>query len=194
MSKNTGIRIEAVREINGKGEMGYRITKIQALTAEDLPSLYMDNDIATILGTGWTNPDVRLYLKNNGGNTFFSGRKYIFQTFYTCEDMKKINAHIKTAGEHLADVNAHLAKEREAWHGKVTFIDGVEQDQEKNTALSKQSIAERIAKLGGEGRLLYRNSRGHIKPLKPSTPLPSSHQAGLGKYHKSKIRRSKNHG
>ncbi len=173
MSKNTGIRIEAVREINGKGEMGYRITKIQALTAENLPSLYMDNDIAAILGIGWTNPDIRLYLKNNGGNTFFSGHNYIFQTFYTCEDMKKINAHIKTAGEHLADVNAHLRKERESWHGKVTFVDGVEQEQEKDTVLNKQpsdepiKLAEKIADLWGEGRLLYRNSRGHIKPLKP---------------------------
>ena len=186
MSKNTGIRIEAVREISGNGDQGYKIVAVEALLDNQLPKFYLAGDRPII------------YIWHNGSKNSLQkqpGFSYItVGDFIPVQKMKKILAHIKTAGQHLADVNAHLAKKQEAWRGKVIFVDGIEQEQEKDTALSKQSTAERIAKLGGEGRLLYRNSRGHIKPLKPSTPPPSSHQAGLGKYHKSKIRRSKNHG
>lgn len=128
MSKNTGIRIETVREINDNGEQGYKITKIQALANKDLPEMYQDNSERPIavLGTGWANPGTRLYLYEGKKATYIFEWDYIWSRFYSCKDMKKINTHIKAAGKHLADVNAHLAKEREAWRGKVTFVDGEE--------------------------------------------------------------------
>ena len=171
---STGIRIEAVKEVNDKGEQGYRITKIQTLTDKDLPKMYRRGERpVAVLGTGWADPENRLFLYDWELPVCIQGWDYIWPRFYTCEDMEKILAHIKAAGQHLADVNAHLAKERESWQGKVTFIDGVEQEQEKDTVLNKQpsdepiKLAEKIAELWGEGRLLYRNNRGHIKPLKP---------------------------
>ena len=124
---STGIRIEAVKEVNDKGEQGYRITKIQALTDKDLPKMYRRGERpVAVLGTGWADPENRLFLYDWELPVCIQGWDYIWRRFYTTEDMKKINAHIKTAGEHLVDVNAHLAKERESWQGKVTFIDGEE--------------------------------------------------------------------
>lgn len=170
--QNTGIRVEAIREVNDSGEQGYRVTKIEALTAKNLPEIYQKGERpVAILGTGWTDPENRLFLYDWKKVTYIANWSYVWSRFYTAEDMKKINSHIKAAGQHLADVNAHLAKEREAWHGKVTFVDGVATKDEavfhKQPSDEPIKLAEKIAELWGEGRLLYRNSLGHIKPLKP---------------------------
>lgn len=162
MSENTGIRIETVREITGNGKVGFRVLSVAALPESKLPAMYLDNDKKPIV-----------CLDSTGELSLNEGTYWVCPgSFYTTIEIEKRLAHIREAGQHLTDVNAHLRKEREAWHGKVTFIDGVATEDEtvpsKNPEEISIPLAKRIAELWGEGRLLYRNARGHIKPLKPS--------------------------
>lgn len=171
-TQNTGIRVETTQEISDNGVPGYRIIKIQALSDKDLPAMYLNGEKpVAILGTSWTGgPDTKLYLYDREKLVCIKGWDYVWPTFYTCEDMDKINNHIRAAGQHLADVNAHLRKERKSWQGKVVFVDGVVSAW---TATPSESpdipipLAEKIAELWGEGKLLYRDGKGRIRPLKP---------------------------
>lgn len=57
------------------------------------------------------------------------------------------------------------------WQGRVVFVDGVEVQNGKTARQQPPNepieLAERIADLWREGKLLYRDKKGHIKPLKP---------------------------
>lgn len=161
MTKNTGIRIETLKEVDSNGKKGYRITKIQALSANDLPKLYTDNGPAAILGAGWSNPDNRLYLINNGMSCCFNGYEYIWPRFYTTADMEKINAHVAAAGQHLTDVNRKLAKKRKVWNVRVVFVDGVEVSEKPKA--KPESVPERISRLWVAGNLFFRTEEGFIE-------------------------------
>ena len=125
MSKNTGIRIETVREINDSGERGHKVISIKALQIKNLPAHYLNKNKTAYLI--WARKRTIEYewklILCTEENVKYS---IVEGNFYTCEDMKTINDHIKAAGQHLADVNAQLRKERKSWHSKVTFIDGEE--------------------------------------------------------------------
>lgn len=87
--------------------------------------------------------------------------------------MEECLAHIAAAGQHLADVNAHLKKERAAWSGKIVFVDGVAEKPIKPSKTSVkigESVPERIARLWAEQKLYYRDDAGDtwtFKPIKP---------------------------
>lgn len=170
MSKNTGIRIEAIREISDSGEKGYRITKIEALNRSELPELYLDSSGATVaLGTGGY-----LYLRAGGKAVCVNGWDGIRRTFYSTTDVRIILKHTQAAGQHLANVNAYLRKEREAWQGGVTFVDGVETG-EKAPAPSSQENTPPVKKIAetlcGEhiywdgGRLYCSDSKGKFRKM-----------------------------
>ena len=182
--KNTGIKIETVKEANDRGQEGFRITKIQALERKELPFLYLDGERESVYFSHF-HPDNSphrhntLYLRKGSDKIYVDGWDGVkLDRFYSVENMEEINGHIRAAGQHLTEVNAKLAKKRTAWHGKTVFIDGVEQgqtnpDNSKATSKTKNTntdipipLARLIARLWGEDRLLYRNAKGHIKPLK----------------------------
>lgn len=164
---STGIRIETIKEVNDKGEQGYRITKIRALPAKDLPNLYYEEERpVVVLGVGWLNPDNRLYLQIGKKSVCIQGYKYIWPHFYTIENMEKINAHIKAAGQHLADVNRELAEKRKTWAGPVTFVDGVSVEKKVfDPAKESRSVLERIPRLWAEGRLYFMDDNGVVQPF-----------------------------
>jgi hypothetical protein len=160
-TSNTGIRIEAIREVNGKGEKGFRVLSVTALEQKKLPSLYLDNQKKPIV---YLAGDGDIGIKNHSCGISWLSPK----CFYTTNEIEKVNVHIQAAGNHLMEVNAHLRKERKTWQGKVTFVDGVAVTvPDKPPKDQPIELAVKIADLWGEGKLYYRNSKGHIKPLKP---------------------------
>ena len=123
MNNNTGIRIEAIKEVNSKGEYGYRITKIKALTAKELPDAYLDfpaREICFMVQTCCKRFLQCISIEHEkdrlivgqwiGKHEFLAWQKYISR-----------------AGQHLTDVNRELAEKREDWNGLSVFIDGEQQ-------------------------------------------------------------------
>lgn len=128
MEKNTGIRIEATKMVNGRGDKGYEIKKIVALSVPELPDLYLETGPVVFL---WKSRDrgIKVLKWERNGNIFTtkSGRDELcVGKFYTKETMAEVMAHIRAAGEHLADVNQALARKRAKWQGNVSFVDGVD--------------------------------------------------------------------
>ncbi|MCK4791955.1 MAG: hypothetical protein KAV87_49945, partial [Desulfobacteraceae bacterium] len=153
MKKNTGIRVEAVKEINDKG-IGYRITAIVALPKDQLPDFYLKSDRAVI------------FLDSAGDINFRNPSGYLIKnSFYTKKEMIPRLAHIAAAGQHLADVN-QLAKNRKAWQGKVVFVDGI--DKSAKPLKPSKTIVYRSANEYHVSAIGYCNAKGHIKPLKPA--------------------------
>ncbi len=166
MAKNTGIRIETVKEVSDTGEIGYRVTSVAALKREDLPIMYLVGN----------KPDVLLINDHLVVRSAGDAATCVYiDDFYTQEGMDKINTTIAAAGQHLADVNATLKKERAAWSGPVVFVDGVAEPKplkpSKPSVKLGESVPERIARLWAKGKLYYRDDTGDtwtFKPLKPA--------------------------
>jgi len=162
-TENTEIRIEATREISSAGGKGYQITQIHALPKKELPDLYLKNG-PVVYSTTECLDGVQatcLRTKENGRSVFFDDFGYVVPRFYTCEDIEKILAHIRAAGQHLMEVNAHLAKERAKWNDEVTFVDGVEV---KETG-APSPVVEKIAELWASGKLYCRDDKGKFRKI-----------------------------
>ena len=166
MNENTGIRIEAVREVSNTGEEGFRITSIKALSSNQLPPLYLQGNRPVVWQRQAGIRDLLIKPDGTKANT-----TYLSKSFYTEKEMATRLRLIVEAGQHLTDANAKLKEKREKWQGKVVFVDGVEVQNGKTARQQPPNepieLAERIADLWGEGKLLYRDEKGHIKPLKP---------------------------
>jgi len=162
---NTGIRIEATEEVNGKGEEGYRVTGIEVLEKKELPALYLDGEREVVYRYQWNNGNISLQGYGGSANLLEEGR------WCSRDVMEKALAYVRAAGQHLRDVNQELAKKRERWNRKVTFVDGkkiVTVTEGKPSVSSLEMpilLAEKIAKYWGEGRLYYRNEKGQISPF-----------------------------
>lgn len=170
MNTNTGIRIEAVREVSDTGEEGFRVMHVKALKRESLPELYLNGKREIVYERiGYRQSGLLLH---HGDETMYrkSWNGILVNNFIPTAHMEKALAHIRAAGHHLTDVNAELKEKRENWQGKVIFVDGVETQngKTKQQPFDKPiELAERIANLWEGGKLLYCDKKGHIKPLKP---------------------------
>jgi len=167
-TQNTGIRVETIKEINSNGERGYRITKIEALSCEKLPNLYLKNQKRRPIVI--RNIDS---LKAVTGHFFEDGNYHqssdcqsdymAVDQFWPIAELEKAMKYIAAAGQHLAECNAELAKKRAEWNGKVVFVDGKLVSQSQENLGAPIDLAVKLAKLWGAGQLLYRDDKGQIK-------------------------------
>ena len=111
------IKIKTERIVNGCGEVGYLILRVEALPRYKLPRLYVKRTLPVVYSEKWYDKHVLCINSRQGKETFH----FFENRFYSKEDFQKYWDICKEAGEHLRNVNISLAKRRKVWHGKETF-------------------------------------------------------------------------
>ena len=106
------IKIKTARTLD-RGNKAYKITKIEALTFEELPSKYTLLEGAVYLTSKKT-----LVRQKNGCFRALLKRGSIFRASEFTEALEKI----REAGKMLAEINKQLALENAGWEGEETFV------------------------------------------------------------------------
>ena len=103
------IEIKLRREVTGKGELGYRVLKIKALSMNKLPDMYLQKD-------------THVYMKEGTGNLYHNNNLFLIKgVWYSKEEWAKKEKFITECGDTLRKVNEHLKNLREKWNGEVVI-------------------------------------------------------------------------
>ncbi|OGW44475.1 MAG: hypothetical protein A2Y66_01910 [Nitrospirae bacterium RBG_13_41_22] len=92
-----------------QGIQFYKITRLEALQAKDLPTEYLKGSPS-------------FYLKYDIFYSTNTTKGDIELKCYTAIELAEKIEYLKLAGQRLTEINKHLAEKNKNWHGEETFI------------------------------------------------------------------------
>jgi hypothetical protein len=92
-----------------QGVKYYKIIRLEALQAKDLPMEYLKGSPS-------------FYLKDDIFYSDHSSKGDILLENYTATELAEKIEYLKSAGQRLTEINKRLAEENKNWHGEETFI------------------------------------------------------------------------
>lgn len=113
------IVIKTTREVSSDGIKGRRIRELKALTAEQLPNLYLRSDVSF----WYSNSSKAFVCMNNSPNNETAPLKVVLREgeWYSEMEFKNALEFIRWCGERLKLINDQLQKKRQEWKGRETI-------------------------------------------------------------------------
>lgn len=98
-----------------RGERHIKVTEIEAMSYQELPSAYTAKDGSVWKEGKW------LAVKHNDGFIGIAGKGYESMTYPEKQFNEKMET-VRAAGKMLGEINAKLAEKNKDWHGTIEVL------------------------------------------------------------------------